>query len=78
MSKPLHAAHAAETGVMAAIAASKGVTGALDVLEGPAGMGAAMSGNADWRKATSGLGKIYNIEAITCKTWLLWPYFCGH
>ena len=74
MSKPLHAAHAAETGVMATIAASKGVTGALDVLEGPAGMGAAMSGNADWRKATSGLGKIYNIEAITFKN----HGCCGH
>jgi 2-methylcitrate dehydratase PrpD len=74
MSKPLHAAHAAETGVMAAIAASKGVTGALDVLEGPAGMGAAMSGNADWRKATSGLGEIYNIEAITFKN----HGCCGH
>jgi 2-methylcitrate dehydratase PrpD len=74
MSKPLHAAHAAETGVMATIAASKGVTGALDVLEGPAGMGAAMSGNADWRRATSGLGKIYNIEAITFKN----HGCCGH
>ena len=74
MSKPLHAAHAAETGVMAAMAASKGVTGALDVLEGPAGMGAAMSGNADWNKATSGLGEIYNIEAITFKN----HGCCGH
>ena len=74
MSKPLHAAHAAETGVMAAMAASKGVTGALDVLDGPAGMGAAMSGNADWRKATSGLGEIYNIEAITFKN----HGCCGH
>ena len=62
MSKPLHSAHAAETGVMAAMAASKGVTGALDVLEGNAGMGAAMSDSADWDKATEGLGEIYNIK----------------
>jgi len=74
MSKPLHAGHAAETGVMAAIAASKGVTGALDVLEGPAGMGAAMSGTADWDKATSGLGDAYNIEMITFKN----HGCCGH
>ena len=74
MSKPLHAGHAAETGVMAAIAASKGVTGALDVLEGPAGMGAAMSGTADWDKATSGLGDTYNIEMITFKN----HGCCGH
>jgi 2-methylcitrate dehydratase PrpD len=74
MSKPLHSAHAAETGVMAAMAASKGVTGALDVLEGSAGMGAAMSGAADWGKATEGLGDIYNIESITFKN----HGCCGH
>ena len=33
--QPIHAGHAAETGVMAALAAKNGVTGALDVLEGP-------------------------------------------
>ena len=37
-------------------------------------MGAAMSGNADWRKATSGLGEIYNIESITFKN----HGCCGH
>lgn len=74
MSKPLHAAHAAETGVMAAMAANKGVTGALDILEGSAGMGAAMSGSADWSKATAGLGDIYNIETITFKN----HGCCGH
>ena len=74
MSKPLHAAHAAETGVMAAMAAQKGVTGALDVLEGPAGMGAAMSDGADWTKATDGLGETYNIENITFKN----HGCCGH
>ena len=74
MSKPLHAAHAAETGVMAALAAAKGVTGALDVLEGPAGFGAAMSDGADWNKATDGLGQRYNIEAMTFKN----HGCCGH
>ncbi len=74
MSKPLHAAHAAETGVMAAMAAAQNVTGALDVLEGPAGMGAAMSKSADWSKAIDGLGLVYNIEAITFKN----HGCCGH
>ena len=74
MSKPLHSGHAAETGVMAAISAGKGVTGALDVLEGAAGMGAAMSKAADWSKATTDLGKIYHIEAITFKN----HGCCGH
>ena len=74
MSKPLHAGHAADTGVMAAIAAGKGVTGALDVLEGPAGMGAAMSQAADWSKATADLGRLYHIEAITFKN----HGCCGH
>ena len=74
MSKPLHAGHAAETGVMAAMAASKGVTGALDVLEGPVGMGAAMSVGADWGKATKELGNLYNIEVITLKN----HGCCGH
>ena len=42
MSKPLHAGHAAEAGVLAALAAERGVTGSLDVLDGDAGMGRAM------------------------------------
>ena len=74
MSKPLHSAHAAEIGVMSAMVAAKGVTGALDVLEGPVGMGMAMSGSADWTKATAGLSKTYNIEAITFKN----HGCCGH
>ena len=74
MSKPLHSAHAAEIGVMAAMVAAKGVTGALDVLEGPVGMGMAMSGSADWAKAISGLGTTYNIGSITFKN----HGGCGH
>src|SRR4030095_11569550 len=37
MSKPLHAGHAAEAGLTAALAAREGVTGSLDVMEGAAG-----------------------------------------
>src|SRR3954454_5661262 len=55
MSKPLHAGHAAEAGVLAALAAREGVTGSLDVLEGDAGYGKAMgygeNAGPDWEQA---------------------------
>ncbi len=74
MSKPLHAGHAADAGAMAALGAAQGVTGALDVLEGAAGFGAAMSEGADWSRATDGLGRRYNITAMTFKN----HGCCGH
>ncbi|MDP3927304.1 MAG: MmgE/PrpD family protein, partial [Hydrogenophaga sp.] len=37
MSKPLHAGHAAEAGLLAALAAAAGLTGSLDVIDGDAG-----------------------------------------
>lgn len=52
MSKPLHAGHAAEAGMLAALAAAKGYTGALDILEGAAGFGAAMAADPDWSTMT--------------------------
>src|SRR6218665_3553824 len=42
MSKPLHAGHAAQVGLLAAAAAAAGFTGAPDVIDGPAGLGRAM------------------------------------
>src|SRR6185503_1442114 len=51
MSKPMHAAHAAESGVLAAMAAAKGATGVHDILEGEVGFGAAMSVKPDWERA---------------------------
>ena len=57
MSKPLHAGHAAEAGVLAALAAERGVTGSLDVLDGDAGLGRAMSDGPDWHAATATLGQ---------------------
>ncbi len=74
MTKALHGGHAAAVGVTAAKAASAGVTGALDILEGEAGFGAAMSEGADWRRATDGLGRRYNITHITQKN----HGCCGH
>jgi len=74
MSKPLHSAHAAEAGTLAAMAAAKGVTGALEILEGAVGFGAAMSVNPDWSKATRGLGTDYHIVHVTFKN----HGCCGH
>src|SRR5688572_12550327 len=74
MSKPLHAAHAAEAGVLAALAAEKGVTGVHDIIEGEVGFGAATSTAPDWSKATRGLGSDYHITRITFKN----HGCCGH
>lgn len=75
MSKPMHAAHAAEAGALAALAAERGVTGALDVLHGPAGFAAATSEDAGkWNRALAGLGEWQAIAAITVKN----HGCCGH
>lgn len=67
MTKALHAGHAADTGVWAALAAAEGLTGALDILEGDAGFGCAMGGSPDWRLAFADLGRRYNVLDITFK-----------
>jgi 2-methylcitrate dehydratase PrpD len=74
MSKPLHAGHAAEAGVLAALAAAEGFTGALDVLEGPVGFGVAMAGDPDWEAA---IGAMSGEPAITQATVKNHPC-CGH
>ena len=74
MSKPLHAGHAAEAGVTAALAAREGVTGSLDVMEGEAGYGRAMGDNPDWRKALATLGRDFHITRMTFKNHAC----CGH
>ena len=74
MSKPLHAGHAAEAGVLAALAAAEGFTGALDVVDGPVGFGAAMSRSASWNTALDGLGSRYLIAEATVKNHAC----CGH
>lgn len=72
--KPMHGAHAADTGVLCAEAAANGVRGALDILEGEVGYGAAMSADCDWSRATEGLGTRYNITVMTTKN----HGCCGH
>ena len=74
MSKPLHAGHAAEAGVTAALAAREGVTGSLDVMEGEAGYGRAMGDNPDWAKALATLGRDSHISRMTFKNHAC----CGH
>lgn len=74
MSKPLHAGHAAEAGLLAAQAAAAGVTGSLDVLDGEVGLGRAMGSGPDWQKATATLGHEFHITRMTFKNHAC----CGH
>jgi 2-methylcitrate dehydratase PrpD len=74
MSKPLHAGHAAEQGLLAAMAAARGFTGATDVLEGAAGFGAAMSATPDWEAAVAALGRPWCVTRATVKNYSC----CGH
>lgn len=75
MSKPMHAGHAAEAGVLAARAAAAGVPGAPDVLHGPAGFAAATSDSTGcWDLALDGLGTRFVIGEMTFKN----HGCCGH
>ena len=74
MSKPLHAGHGGDAGVLAAMLAARGYTGALDILEGSAGFGAAMSDGADWPAAIEALGRPWAIGQATVKN----HSCCGH
>ena len=72
--KPLHAGHAADAGMIAVAQAGGGVKGALDILEAPAGMGAAMSADVDWTAALADLGETWNVTRMTVKN----HGCCGH
>ncbi len=74
MSKPLHAGHAAEAGLLAAMAAARGFTGALHVLDGEAGFGAAMANSPNWSAATEALGRPWAVTQATVKN----HSCCGH
>jgi len=74
MSKPLHAGHAAEAGLLAALAACHGYTGALDVLEGSAGFGAAMAQSPDWSAALADRARPLGVTTATVKN----HSCCGH
>ncbi len=74
LSKPLHAGHAADAGVLAALSAEHGLQGAPAILDAPGGMGDAMSNEPDWATAAADLGRAYNIQRITVKN----HGCCGH
>jgi 2-methylcitrate dehydratase PrpD len=79
MSKPMHAGHAAEAGLTAALAAREGVTGSLDVIEGEAGFGRALgydgaAATPDWDKALATLGRDFHVARMTFKNHTC----CGH
>jgi 2-methylcitrate dehydratase PrpD len=74
LSKPLHAGHAADAGVLAALSAEHGLLGAPGILDAPRGMGEAMSNSPDWLAATADLGRAYNTQRITVKN----HGCCGH
>lgn len=74
MSKPLHAARAAEAGVLAAKAARRGLTGAWDMLDGEEGLGQAMSDGPSWGGVGDTLGKDFHITRVTFKNHV----GCGH
>lgn len=74
LSKPLHAGHAADAGVLAALSAEQGLLGAPAILDAPRGMGEAMSDCPDWSAATADLGQAWNVQRITVKN----HGCCGH
>lgn len=74
MSKPLHAGHAAEAGLLAAQAAAAGFTGSLDVIDGDAGFGRAMANGPTWDKTVATLGQVFHITDMTFKNHAC----CGH
>jgi len=74
MSKPLHAGHAAQAGLLAAQSAAAGVTGSLDVIDGDAGFGKAMGSGPEWEKSTLTLGTVFHINSMTFKNHAC----CGH
>jgi 2-methylcitrate dehydratase PrpD len=61
MSKQLHTAHAAATGILAAQLAQRGFTAARQIFEGRKGFLAAMSKDADVKRLTENLGQDYRM-----------------
>ncbi|GAB3061637.1 hypothetical protein GCM10027053_24970 [Intrasporangium mesophilum] len=74
MSKPLHAGHAAEAGVLAASLASEGYRGTPEVLDGDIGFGVAMSDAPDWSAVVDLTDRPPAVSQVTVK-----PHACcGH
>jgi len=72
--KPLHAGHAAQSGVIAGLGAMEGLTGAPDILEGSSGLAVATGVETTWEASRAPLTTQLCIEDLTVK-----PYpCCGH
>jgi len=72
--KPVHAGHAAQSGVIAAVTAIAGLTGAPDILEGESGLAVATGTDTDWAACRAPLGDALLVQELTVK-----PYpCCGH
>ncbi|GGH44965.1 MmgE/PrpD family protein [Frigidibacter albus] len=75
VTKPMHAGHAADAGVLAGLAAAAGVTGSPNSLHAPHGYAAATSDTTgDWEKGLEGLGEWTPITKMTFKN----HGCCGH
>lgn len=75
LTKPLHAGHAADAGVLAGLAAAAGVTGSLNSLHAPHGYAAATSDTTgNWAAGLEGLGDWTPITRMTFKN----HGCCGH
>jgi 2-methylcitrate dehydratase PrpD len=72
MTKPFHAGHAAQAGVLAGLLAAEGFTGAPDPLQGRRGMFAVMSPASTTADLVDGLGERWQILDNGVK-----PYACG-
>ena len=70
MVKRLHAGHAAESGMKAALLAQRGFTGPREILEGKYGFCRVFTDapeEVDWAKMLDGLGERYAVEEISVK-----------
>jgi 2-methylcitrate dehydratase PrpD len=65
--KRIHAAHAAECGVGAALLVSQGFSGPMDILEGSNGFARAYADRADFGLLTSGLGTEFHLLEVMVK-----------
>jgi 2-methylcitrate dehydratase PrpD len=65
--KPFHTGYAAMNGLVSAVMAAKGFRGTAEPIEGKAGFLRAYAPNADFKKATSGLGERWETMAVAVK-----------
>lgn len=80
MTKPLHAGQAAANGIQAALLAQAGLTADDSIIETPLGFARVFGHDeeVDWEKASEGLGKTFNITALSTNGIAIKPYpSCG-